>query len=86
VEGQPLTPYILDMFDDSRGRFWLGSNRSLTILEWPGGDGPPRSVSFSARDGLAGGNVYAISEDSLGRRCTPTSTRSIVARPRRPWR
>lgn len=65
--GMPVETYILELFEDSRGRLWLGTNRGLTVVEWPSATSVARVQSYSVSDGLAGGNVCAVTEDRSGR-------------------
>src|SRR5687768_12160192 len=55
-----ISDYVNTVFEDSKGNFWIGTNRGISVLS--GRD----LTSYSLGDGLLDNNVYAISEDRNG--------------------
>lgn len=51
---------VNEIFEDSKGRMWFGTNRGISLLS------DNRITTFSRGNGLVDDNVFAISEDNDG--------------------
>lgn len=55
-----ISDYVNTIFEDSKGNFWIGTNRGISVLSGK------ELTSYGLGDGLLDNNVYAISEDRNG--------------------
>lgn len=53
--------YVNTIFEDSNGKFWIGTDRGVSVLS------EKTIESYSTLDGLLDNNVYSVGEDKDGR-------------------